>query len=120
MIPKVIFKYSEIYDKILERENTYIQQSQKSREIKLSSKEILNYILNIEEIWKKDEKAILIELSKITFLKWKQEEIFCYIVKNSIPFSDPLTIPIYKKFPDYFIAIVKILYEPRIFLESMT
>jgi len=72
----------------------------------LSPSEILNYIKVIEKLWHKDEGRILRELSKLTHLKWEEDKIFCYVVGNSIPFSDPLTIPAYKNRPTYFIDIL--------------
>jgi len=37
------------------------------------------------------------ELSKITNLNWSEKQIICYVVGKAIPFSDPLTLPVYKK-----------------------
>ena len=37
------------------------------------------------------------ELSKITNLNWSEKQIICYVVGKAIPFSDPLTLLVYKK-----------------------
>lgn len=95
MIPKVIFRYSWIYDEIWK----------KGKRKHTSEKKILNYIKSIEKIWRKYEKSILKELSKITGLKWKETKINCYVVGRCIPFSDPLTMPVYKN-KDYFIDVL--------------
>jgi hypothetical protein len=100
MIPKIEFKYSWIYD---QNWKEWIKVY-KNRRIKrnLSINYILNYIKAIEKLWKKEEKRVLQELSKVSGLKWKSKSIYCYVVDNCIPFSDPLTLPVYDK-KDYFI-----------------
>lgn len=65
-------------------------------------KEVLKYIKNVEKIWRKNEKKILSELSRITGLKWKEDFIYCYVVGSCRPFSDPLTMPMYND-KNYFI-----------------
>ena len=41
------------------------------------------------------------ELSKISGLEWKAKEIICYIIGYGRPFSDPLTVRIYKNYNDF-------------------
>ena len=91
--PKIIFKYSQIYDQLWGER----MKDKKKNKGYPSSRKILNYIKNIEKLWKNDEKKVLIELSRIIGLKWKEDKIICYVVGKSIPFSDPLTTPIYKR-----------------------
>lgn len=101
-VPKIIFRYSWIYDEIWkEGKKKYRKKIQEYP----SPKQILNYIEKVEKLWRSDEKKILSELSKITRLKWKSDYIYCYIVGRCRPFSDPLTIPVYKKL-DYFIDVL--------------
>jgi hypothetical protein len=57
----------------------------------------------VEKLWRRYEKKILKELPTITRLKWKSRFICCYVVGRCIPFSDPLTLPVYEKSQDYFI-----------------
>jgi hypothetical protein len=57
-----------------------------------SMKQIQNYIKKVEKLWRKHEKKILEELSKISGLKWKSKIIYCYVVGRCIAFSDPLTL----------------------------
>ncbi|MBS3053048.1 MAG: hypothetical protein J4469_00960 [Candidatus Aenigmarchaeota archaeon] len=96
MIPEVIFRYSWFYDqnfkKIHKKEKDYP-----------SHKNILDYIKQVQKLWGRYEKEILHELSVITGLKWKEKRITCYVVGRCIPFSDPLTLPVIEKYPDYFI-----------------
>jgi hypothetical protein len=97
-IPKIIFRYSPIYDELW------------GEKIKKkgypSSRKILNYIKKVEKLWRKDEWKVLSELSKITKLEWKEKQIYCYVVGKCIPISDPLTLPVYEKYPDYFIDVL--------------
>ena len=90
MVPKVIFRYSWIYDE-LRREKW-----KKKSNYYLSPRKVLNYVRKAEKFWRKDEKKILIELSKLTKLKWEEKEIHCYVVGRGIAFSDPLTVSIFR------------------------
>jgi hypothetical protein len=101
IIPKVIFRYSRIYDQTWRK--GLINNKVKNYP---SRRQILNYIKKVEKLWRKDERKILRELSKIAHLKWKSKTIACYVVGKCIPFSDPLIIPVYKKYPDYFIDVL--------------
>lgn len=101
--PKIIFKYSRIYDRIW-KENLIAKR--KRVRIYPSSQKIINYTKKVEKLWRKDERKILRELSKITRLSWKSKFIYCYVVGQCIPFSDPLTMPVYRKYPDYFIDVL--------------
>lgn len=85
-IPKVIFRYSWIYDQ-------HFKDIYKKNYPSFSK--VTNYIKPISYMWSKNEKNILTELSKITKLNWHEKEILCYVVGRAIPFSDPLTVPIY-------------------------
>ncbi|PJA86601.1 MAG: hypothetical protein CO141_03890 [Candidatus Moranbacteria bacterium CG_4_9_14_3_um_filter_42_9] len=92
MLPKIIFKYSYVYD---QNWQIWLQAYNKSPR-KLSYKKVRNYIKIMEQFWKKYEKNILRELSKITNLKWKEKKIICYVVGDCRAFSDPLTLPVCK------------------------
>lgn len=102
MIPKIIFKYSWVYD---QNWKEWIKIYKRKKDKYPSAKQTLNYIEKVEKVWRKDEKNILKELSKVTGLKWKSKIIYCYVVGRCIPFSDPLTLPVYDK-PDYFIDVL--------------
>lgn len=102
MIPKVVFKYSWIYDQNWKK---WIKLYRKIDKYP-STRKILNYIKKVEKLWRKDEKKIFAELSKISGLKWKSKIFYCYVVGRCIPFSDPLTLPVYEKHPDYFVDVL--------------
>ena len=100
MIPKIIFRYSWIYD-------------QRWKDLDLLNKDsypaadaIKAYIKVVEPLWQKDHHEILEELSNISTLSWQEETITCYVVGRTIPFSDPLTIPIFKEVFDNFIDVL--------------
>lgn len=97
MIPKVEFRYSEVYDRMY-RESTDMQSYLKKKKRKYPSREkILNYANKVEKLWKKYEKQIFTEISKTMKLSWKEKKILCYIIGCGRPFSDPLTIRVYEK-----------------------
>jgi len=90
--PKILFKYSWIYD---QNWKEWIK-NYKTKNLKYpSTKKVLNYTVKVEKIWRNYEKNILSELSRITGLKWKEDFIYCYVVGNCRPFSNPLTMPVY-------------------------
>jgi len=100
LLPKIIFKYSWIY-------NEHWREVYNKNKDYPSGKEINNYIKKVEKLWRKDEEKILKELSVISGLRWKEKSIVCYVVGKCIPFSDPLTIKVYKEYPlDYFIDVL--------------
>ncbi len=99
MAPKIIFKYSWVYD--MHWKGIYKGKSEKYP----TAKQIQNYIRKVEKLWRKDENKVLSELSKISGLKWKKKSICCYVVGNCTPFSDPLTLKIYKS-PGYFVDVL--------------
>jgi len=103
MIPKIEFRYSDVYDRNY-RDSKKIQEYLKNKNEEYPSrKEIIDYTKKVEKLWRKKEKKILIEISKITGLKWKEKRIICYVVGCGQPFSDPLTIRTYGKDFEIFI-----------------
>jgi len=101
--PKIIFTYSLTYDQNCKE---WTKLFLKKRVKYPSSRKVISYTKEVKTLWKKYEKRILEELSRITGLKWKEDEIPCYVVGRIIPFSDPLTLPFYEKHPDYFIDVL--------------
>ena len=101
MLPKIKFVYSSIYDSGY-RNSKWVNEFLKKKKQKYPiEKQILSYIKYIEKHWKKDEKKILKEISKITGLKWKEKEIKCYVIGFGRPISDPLTLGICKYKNDF-------------------
>jgi len=101
-VPKIVFRYSWIYDQNCKE---WARISKKDIKSYPSSRKIVNYIKSVEKMWNKISGKILHELSKVTSLKWKSKIIHCYVVGKCVPFSDPLTLPLYEK-KDYFIDVL--------------
>ena len=114
MKASVIFKYSQLYDKILRK----VHYGRKRTSI-LKPSEIPNYIEDVRRLWGNNGERIMAELVKITTLKWEEDTIYCYIVGDSIPFPDPLTVPAYRGMPDYFVDILIHELIERLFLQSV-
>ena len=58
-------------------------------------------------MWRKDEEKLLKELADISGLRWQEKSMACYVVGRCIPFSDPLTIKVYKELPlNYFVDVL--------------
>lgn len=93
MKTKIIFRYSRIYDRRWKESGKFYGAKDKNYP---SPAKIRNYIKKAEKEWRKHEIKVLTELSKITGLKWQEKTIVCYVVGRCIPFSDPLTMKVYK------------------------
>jgi len=101
MMPKIEFVYSNVYDDRY-RSSEIIQNILKEQNKKYPSKnKITRYISRVEKIWRKQEKKILIEIAKITNLKWKEDKIKCYVIGSGRSFSDPLTLKIFDNLNDF-------------------
>jgi len=89
MVPKIEFRYSWIYDQ-------FCKSEAKTKNYPTSAK-IEKYMRTVEPLWRKEEKKILTEMSRVTGITWEEKNIICYFVGEHIPFSDPLTIPATRK-----------------------
>ena len=98
MIPNVEFIYSGTYDHFIFRNKKYKRSDYK---IDFHKK-----IKEIEKEWRKYEKKILSEISKLTNLKWQEPNIKCYVVTSAVPFSEPLTIPAYNKIEKFIDVLI--------------
>jgi len=105
-IPEIEFRYSWIYDEQYRSDIKIIRELKKLNMKYPSYKTISNYMKKIESSWKHKRELILKELSNISGLDWKDDKIICYVVGYGIPFSDPLTIPVYKNDIDYGIYVL--------------
>ena len=103
MIPKIEFRYSKVYDRHY-RESAEIKKHLKEKKQEYpSGKETKYYMKKVEKIWRKKEKEILVEIQKISKLKWRDKKIICYVVGCGRSFSEPLTLRIFGKDTDTFI-----------------
>ncbi|MEK6884046.1 MAG: hypothetical protein AABY22_30735, partial [Nanoarchaeota archaeon] len=106
MISKIRFRYSWIYDQNY-RNSPKIQENLKSQGKEYpSTKNIFNYIKKIEPLWKRHEKIVLKEISKLTGLSWREKEVLCYLIGFGRPFSDPLTLRLYDNKKDFIDTLI--------------
>ena len=87
---KINFEYSIPYDRML----TIMSMNEYSEKQK---DEIKDYIFNLENSWKKQEKKILKEIEKVAGLRFKAD-VTCYVVRemSDLAISHPLTLRIEK------------------------
>lgn len=100
-VPELDFTYSPVYDQNL---RAWVKEHAPSKPF--SEKQVYDYMHTVDSEWRPVGKKILTELSHISGLNWKTGSVKCYVVGGCIPFSDPLTVPIYWKYPDYFIDVL--------------
>ncbi|MBS3094409.1 hypothetical protein J4474_01965 [Candidatus Pacearchaeota archaeon] len=118
MIPKIEFRYSDVYDRNY-RNSKFIQNYLEEKNQKYpSKKEILNYIKKAENIWEEKREKILKEISKISGFEWKEKRIICYVVGVGRPFSDPLTIRTYGRNINRFIETLTHELIHQIFIQN--
>ncbi len=101
-VPSIRFIYSEDYDSQfkskLEKENMKSDYP--------SQKVIKDYIEIVKPLWQKVSNKLLTSMANKLGLKWQTKSINCNVVGFAIPYSEPLTIPIYKEYPNFFIDMV--------------
>ncbi len=83
MIPDIEFRYSFVYSEMIDEDDNP------------NEKKIYSFMESLEKEWNKKGKNVLKEIGKISGLKWQEKKIICYVVEKTVPFSDPLTLPIY-------------------------
>ncbi len=98
-LPKIIVQYSPVYDRML---GGTFQKKEKSKKFNEEPKKSKGFIFSVklQKRLNKVSKKILVEMSKITGLKWHINQIVIYPVSRTIPFSHPLTIKMRKNW-DY-------------------
>lgn len=102
MIPKIIFRYSPIYDSDYRNSDKIKKKLEDKGLTYPSAKEIFHEIEKIKPLWGKIESEVLKAISRITGLKWKEKDITCYVIGYGRSFSDPLTIRLHET-PELFI-----------------
>ena len=101
MIPKITFRYSSVYDRRY-RNSKGLRKKMEEKGIEYpSEKKIRNYIKKVEPEWRKVEKKVFSEISRLTGLKWNKKEVICYVIGYGQPFSDPLTMKLFDNKNDF-------------------
>jgi len=101
MVPKIELRYSRIHDDRYRNSSLIQKNLKKKKKTYPSMKKIESYTMAVKKVWKKEEKSILKEMSKITGLKWKEKKIICYVVGIGRSYSDPLTVRLFKNKSDF-------------------
>ncbi len=100
-MPKIEFRYSGVYDDSY-RNRTKINELLKERgKTYPSVKKIRLYIERVRKLWQKRERKVLEKISELSGLKWKEQNIRCYVIGFGRPFSDPLTLRLYEHKEDF-------------------
>jgi hypothetical protein len=80
--PKLIIKYSRIYDGVLHQFRGLDFKDERTK--------YQTYCNGLQKMWERRDLFSII--SRISGLPWKEKEIPCYIVKSGACLSDPLTV----------------------------
>lgn len=100
VLPKITFVFSSVYD---EHFRDFIRlKFPQFFDAYPSREEIDCHIEKVEKVWREIGEDVLSEMTFASNMSWDTELIPCYVVGNCVPFSDPLTIKVYKN-PDRFI-----------------
>lgn len=103
-IPKTIFKYSFIYNEHC-KDFINLKFPQFAADYPLEE-DILKYIEIVKNIWEPIEKNTLTEMAKIINFSWDNDNILCYVVGSCVPFSDPVTLRLYKNYDRFIDTLV--------------
>ena len=106
--PTIIFRFASIYNQ--QWKNVYDYKMKKGEVFPYkfpSNDQIKEYIEKIKPFWRKIEEKVLSEMAEVIGFGWDDVKITCYVVGGgTIPFSEPLTVPVYKQYPNYFIDML--------------
>lgn len=86
-IPKIIFDYSRIYDKV-------IQNTLKKQYTEYKYRRVIKFLKKVQNEWKKIETNVLVAIVEASKLEWVQDQIVIYFVYDFpvVSLSRPLTI----------------------------
>jgi hypothetical protein len=96
-VPHIHFAYSRVYEEILEQKNLS-RRERVSRYLKARA-----YIAKLEKLWRPIEGKVFSLMSDTAGIAWQEDHVICYAVHDTVPFADPLTVPMKGRTPDYFI-----------------
>ncbi|MBU1033026.1 hypothetical protein KJ937_03805 [Patescibacteria group bacterium] len=86
------FRYSPIYDD--QCHAAFDLQSKHERPFP-DAKTTIAFMQRLEKEWRKNEQDIFKAIQKYSGVRWSVKEHLCYVVGSGIPFSDPLTMPVF-------------------------
>jgi len=88
----VEFRYSSIYDDQCHSTFDLLPKQKRSYPNK---KVIVAFMKRLEKEWSKNEQKVFKAIQKYSGIKWTVKKHVCYVVGSGMPFSDPLTIPVF-------------------------
>lgn len=88
----VVFRYSPIYD---EQCRVAFDLLPKHERPYPDTKTTMAFMHRLEKEWRKNEQNVFNAIQKYSGVKWTTKEHLCYVVGSGIPFSDPLTMPVF-------------------------
>ncbi len=88
----VVFRYSPIYD---EQCHAAFDLLPKHERAYPDTKTTMAFMHRLEKEWRKNEQSIFNAIQKYSGAKWTIKEHLCYVVGSGVPFSDPLTMPVF-------------------------
>ncbi|MEK7452243.1 MAG: hypothetical protein AAB664_02805, partial [Patescibacteria group bacterium] len=93
---KINFRFSWVYNDLVKDSWLRIHKQPSAYP---SDKKIKTALQTRLRAWKKVEKRVIQAIEKNTSVQFMDAITTCYVVGRSIPFSDPLTLPIFFKYP---------------------
>ncbi len=90
--PNVNFCYSTIYDQQCRAAFELLPKQERSYP---DSKTIMIFMRRLEKEWRKNERAVFHAIQLFSGIQWTVKQHTCYVVGSGIPFSDPLTMPVF-------------------------
>jgi len=91
-MPRVEFTYSSVYD---EQWRAAWKRSAKRSGRYPSPEEVQRFMRKVERAWRRSEAGVFRSIARVSGLRWSDDPHVCYVVGYAIPFSDPLTLPVF-------------------------
>lgn len=88
----VVFRYSPIYD---EQCRAAFDLLPKHKRPYPDVKTTVKFMRRLEKEWRKNEQRTFNAIQKYSGIRWTSNEHLCYVVGSGVPFSDPLTMPVF-------------------------
>lgn len=88
----VIFRYSSIYD---DQYRAAFDLLPKHERMYPNTKNVMTFLRRLEKEWRKNEQKVFIAIQRYSGVRWTTKSHVCYVIGAGIPFSDPLTMPVF-------------------------
>lgn len=88
----VEFRYSQIYDDRCRAAYDLLPEHERPYP---DTKMTIAFMHRLENEWHKNERGVFTAIQKYSNVKWSVKKHLCYVVGSGIPFSDPLTMPVF-------------------------